>query len=147
MAVADICVDLETIPYKLSSEANMEAALNTLEACGGETLGLGNSIHYCAAKHGFIGLTKGLAMEVSASGINVNAVYPGTVETAIIEGLVSQIELESDAYDHYPQGHRFKDRKITAEDIAYAVCWLLSEESRSITGSVINVDAGRSARG
>ncbi|MCP4753797.1 MAG: SDR family oxidoreductase [Proteobacteria bacterium] len=236
VAIADICDDLETIPYKLSSKNDMEAALDSLAAFGGDTLGLvcdvrekdqvsnavrrvvetfgqldylvnnagvmslfpieelsekawnevldvclkgtylccksavphmvgrqcgkivnisslagqrglGHSIHYCAAKHGVIGLTKALAMEVSASGINVNAVCPGTVETAIIEGLASQIQLESDAYDHFSQGHLFKDRKITSDDIAHTVCWLLSEESRSITGTVINVDAGWSARG
>jgi len=236
VAIADICDDLETIPYKLSSRTGMDEALETLRASGGDPLGLvcdvrdeeqvfaavgkvveafgridylvnnagvmslfpieelsekawnevldvclkgtylcckstvphmvahqfgkivnisslagqrglGHSVHYCAAKHGVIGLTRALAMEVSASGINVNAVCPGTVESVIIEGLASQIELESDAYDHFSQGHLFKDRKITSDDIADAVCWLLSDESRSITGTVINVDAGWSARG
>lgn len=109
--------------------------------------GLGLSAHYCAAKHGIIGLTKALAMEVADHNINVNVVCPGTVESSVLEGLASQVGSEEDSYQHFSQGHLFKDRRISPEDIARAVRWLLSEESRCLTGAVLNVDAGWSARG
>lgn len=109
--------------------------------------GLGLSVHYAAAKHGVIGLTKALAMEVADHNINVNAICPGTVESSMLEGLASQIKLEKDTYTHFSQGHLIKDRRITPQDIANAVRWLASDESRFLTGTVINVDAGWTARG
>jgi NAD(P)-dependent dehydrogenase (short-subunit alcohol dehydrogenase family) len=104
--------------------------------------GLGLSAHYCAAKHGVIGLTKALAMEVADHNINVNAICPGTVESISLKGLASQIDLSKNAYEHFSEGHLFKDREITPQDIAQAARWLVSEESRCLTGTTMNVDAG-----
>ena len=109
--------------------------------------GLGLSVHYCAAKHGVIGLTKALAMEVADHNINVNAICPGTVESPSLVGLAAQAGVSADAYQHFAQGHLFKDRRITPGDVAYAALWLVSEESRLITGTTVNVDAGWLARG
>jgi len=109
--------------------------------------GLGLSVHYAAAKHGIIGLTKALAMEVAEHNINVNAICPGTVESPMLEGLASQIDLDKDAYEHFSQGHLIQGKRITPQDIANAVRWLASDESRFLTGTVINVDAGWSAKG
>ncbi|MBI5604169.1 MAG: mycofactocin-coupled SDR family oxidoreductase [Deltaproteobacteria bacterium] len=108
--------------------------------------GLGLGVHYCAAKHGIIGLTKALAMEAADHHINVNALCPGTTESPMLEGLASQIQHEGDPYEHFAQQHLFQDRRIPPQDIAQAVSWLVSDKSRSITGSVITVDAGWSAR-
>ncbi len=110
-------------------------------------VGLGLSVHYCAAKHGIIGFTRALAMEVADHNINVNVVCPGTVESPVLEGLASQIGMKEDSYQHFSQGHLFQDRRISPGDVARAVCWLLSEESRCLTGTVVNVDAGWSATG
>ena len=109
--------------------------------------GLGLAVHYAAAKHGVIGLTKSLAMEVADHHINVNAICPGTVESRMLAGLASQVNIDGDAYDHFSQGHLIKGSRITPQDIANAVRWLTSSESRFLTGAVINVDAGWSARG
>ena len=107
--------------------------------------GLGLSVHYCSAKHGVIGLTKALAMEVADHNINVNAVCPGTVESPMLKGLASQVGLDEDAYRHFSEGHLFRDRPITPRDVAHAALWLISEESRLVTGTAVNVDAGWSA--
>ncbi len=109
--------------------------------------GLGLSVHYCAAKHGVLGLTKALAMEVADHNINVNAICPGTVESSSLTGLANQVGLDVDAYEHFSQGHLMKARRIIPEDIANAVFWLVSEQSRSLTGTIVNVDAGWSAGG
>lgn len=52
--------------------------------------GLGYSAHYCAAKHGVIGLTRALAVELANHGIQVLAVCPGTVESSSLQGLASR---------------------------------------------------------
>ncbi|CAB1063249.1 Oxidoreductase, short-chain dehydrogenase/reductase family [Olavius sp. associated proteobacterium Delta 1] len=109
--------------------------------------GLGLSVHYAAAKHGVIGLTKALAMEVADHNINVNAVCPGTVESPMLDGLAFQVDLDGDPYEHFSQGHLFRGRHITPLDIANAVRWLVSDQSRFLTGTVISIDAGWSARG
>ena len=109
--------------------------------------GLGLSAHYCAAKHGVLGFTKALAVEVASHGIQVNAVCPGTVESVSLQGIATQACLEGEPYKHFSRAHLFQDRRITPEDIARAVRWLASEESRCVTGAVLTVDSGWSAGG
>ena len=109
--------------------------------------GLGLSVHYAAAKHGVIGLTKALAMEVADHNINVNAICPGTVESPMLSGLARQIHLDGDPYEHFSQGHLIRGRRITPSDIANAVRWLISDDSRFLTGTVVSIDAGWSAGG
>lgn len=108
--------------------------------------GLGSLAHYCAAKHGVLGITRALAVELAEHNVNVNAICPGTVESPSLEGLASQMDGVDDSYEHFSRGHLFQDRHITPMDIARAVLWLVSEESRHITGASINVDAGWSSR-
>jgi NAD(P)-dependent dehydrogenase (short-subunit alcohol dehydrogenase family) len=100
---------------------------------------------YCAAKAGVILLTQTMAAELGPSGISVNAVCPGTVDTDLInkdsmfenlmggsEGLASYISRE------IPLG-----RLQSAEEIADAICWLLSDGARGVTGEALNVSAGQ----
>jgi NAD(P)-dependent dehydrogenase (short-subunit alcohol dehydrogenase family) len=100
---------------------------------------------YCTAKAGVILLTQALAAELGPSRISVNAVCPGTVDTDLInkdsmfegimggpEGLASFIQRE------IPLG-----RLQTAEEIAAAICWLLSDDARGVTGEALNVSAGQ----
>ncbi len=113
----------------------------------GGTRGFGMGSHYCAAKHGIIGLTKSLAMETADHNINVNVVCPGTVWTDMMAGLANYFGMETaEAKENFFSGHLFKDREITPEDIGRAVLWLATEDSKCITGAVIMVDAGWTAR-
>lgn len=109
--------------------------------------GFGMGAHYCAAKHGIIGLTKSLAMEVADHNVNVNAVCPGTVWTDMMAGLADYFGMETaDAKSQFLAGHLFKDREIMPEDIGRAVLWLCTEDSKCITGGQIAVDSGWTAR-
>jgi NAD(P)-dependent dehydrogenase (short-subunit alcohol dehydrogenase family) len=109
--------------------------------------GFGMGSHYCAAKHGIIGLTKSLAMETADHNINVNAVCPGTVWTDMMAGLANHFGMETaDAKENFLAGHLFKDREIMPEDIGRAVLWLCTDDSQCITGGQIAVDAGWTAR-
>jgi NAD(P)-dependent dehydrogenase (short-subunit alcohol dehydrogenase family) len=100
---------------------------------------------YCAAKAAVILLTQTMALELGPSGIAVNAVCPGTVDTDLLnkdklfenmmggpEGLAAYVARE------IPLG-RMQD----AEEIAAAICWLLSDAARGVTGEALNVSAGQ----
>ena len=91
--------------------------------------------NYAAAKAGMIGFTKSLAKEVGSRNITVNAVAPGYIPTDL--SLQIRPELVIKGMDMTPLGH-----PGTAEDIANAVAFLVSDEASYITGQVLSVDGG-----
>lgn len=91
---------------------------------------------YSASKHGVIGLTRNLALQVAHLGINVNAVAPGPILTPIFEKDYPE-EVIAKVMSSVP----FK-RKGRPEDVANAVLFLASDESGWITGEVIAVNGG-----
>jgi NAD(P)-dependent dehydrogenase (short-subunit alcohol dehydrogenase family) len=100
---------------------------------------------YCAAKAGVILLTQTMALELGPSDIAVNAVCPGTVDTdlinkdAMFENLMGGAEgLSAYIARDIPLG-----RLQSAEEIADAICWLLSDGAAGVTGEALNVSAGQ----
>lgn len=96
---------------------------------------------YATTKAALEGMTRGLAVEWAASGITVNAIAPGAVDTPrtrdnIARGIVKESEIVG------PLG-----RMATAEEIARVVAWLLYAAPPSFTGQVVTVDAGWSVAG
>lgn len=101
---------------------------------------------YCAAKHGVIGLTRSVALEVASRNITVNAVCPGYTDTDIVRETVSNIQAktgrsESDALAALVAGNPQR-RLIRCEEVANAVAWLCLPGSESITGQSIAVAGG-----
>jgi NAD(P)-dependent dehydrogenase (short-subunit alcohol dehydrogenase family) len=99
---------------------------------------------YCAAKHGVLGLTRALAVEVAAKGITVNAVCPGYTETDIVAAAVDNIvaktgrtpeQARAELARANPQG-----RLIQPEEVADAVAWLAA--SGAVNGQAIAVCGG-----
>lgn len=101
---------------------------------------------YCAAKHGVIGLTRALALELARKGITVNAVCPGFTETDIVRDAVSNIvnktgrtaeAARDELAARNPQG-----RLVQPAEVAETVAWLALPSSASINGQAIAVDGG-----
>src|SRR5512142_3498230 len=130
------------VPHMIAAHAGKVVAISSV---GGQR-GFGMGSHYCAAKHGILGFVKSLAMETADHNINVNAVCPGTVWTSMMKGLAEHFGMEQEeAKQQFCEGHLFKDREITPKDIAEAVLWLCTRESRCVTGNLITVDSGWTA--
>lgn len=101
---------------------------------------------YCAAKHGVIGLTKSLALEVAKKGITVNAVCPGYTETDILRESIANVvaktgRSEADARAEFAKGNP-QGRIVQPAEVADAVLWLCGEGASSITGQSISVSGG-----
>jgi 2-dehydro-3-deoxy-D-gluconate 5-dehydrogenase len=96
---------------------------------------------YTAAKHGVAGLTKLLANEWAAKGINVNAVAPGYIETSNTEALRADAARNKAILDRIPAG-----RWGEPEDIAGAAVFLASPAAKYVHGTILPVDGGWLAR-
>lgn len=101
---------------------------------------------YCAAKHGVIGYTRALAVELARRPITVNAVCPGYTETPLLDAVVANIvqatgrseaEARAELARSNPQG-----RFIEPAQVAETVHWLCLPESASITGAAVPVAGG-----
>jgi len=114
--------------------------------------GMANLAHYVAAKHGVLGLVKTLAIELAPYNINVNAVCPTSVDTAmcrnqalydIFAGGPGPQATEENMLNLMNALNLFPDRNLLPpEAVSSAVLWLASDEARHLTGCALPVDAG-----
>jgi SDR family mycofactocin-dependent oxidoreductase len=102
-------------------------------------------VHYTASKHAVTGLARGFAAELGKHSIRVNSVHPGPVNTPM--GTGDMASAVGKTMESYPQLNHMLTPFLPAwvaepEDIADAVCWLASDESRYVTAAQIPVDQG-----
>lgn len=108
----------------------------------GGLVGLPGRAAYHGSKHGVIGLTKSAALEYAPRGVRINAICPGTIETAMVEDMIPKGELDmTEAVANQPIG-----RLGHPEEIAAAVLWLCSPASSFVLGVALPVDGGYTAR-
>ena len=98
-------------------------------------VGASCEVHYSVSKAGLIGMTKALAKEVGPSGVRVNCITPGVIDTDMNKNL-SKDDLEQLKSDT-PLGKIGK-----TEDVAKAILFLCSDDARFITGQVLGVNGG-----
>lgn len=116
--------------------------------------GLSNQAHYCAAKHGVVGLMRSLALELAPHGIRVNTVHPSSVDTPIIKNqamytLFSGGDPNATLEDVTPAFRELNLQDVPwmePGDISNAMLWLASDEARYVTGTALPVDAGLMAK-
>jgi NAD(P)-dependent dehydrogenase (short-subunit alcohol dehydrogenase family) len=104
---------------------------------------------YCAAKHGVIGFTRALALELAGTRVTVNAVCPGYTDTDLTRDAVANIvartgKTESDARAALTSRNPQR-RLIRPDEVAQVVGWLCLPQSQSITGQALPVDGGETA--
>jgi 3-oxoacyl-[acyl-carrier protein] reductase len=98
--------------------------------------GNAGQVNYAATKAGVVGLTRSLAKEMGMKNVNVNAVAPGFIKTAMSDAVPAEIIKERTKLSAIP-------RQGTVEEVANVCLFLASDESSFITGQVIHVDGGR----
>ena len=121
------------IPHMLKHGGG--AIVNTASQAG--LTGLANVAIYTASKHGVVGMTKSVALELARSNIRVNAVAPGPVDTGLLHRMLEgKVPLDAVA-EQVPMG-----RIAQPEEIAGAIVWLCSDQASYVTGHTLAVDGG-----
>ena len=106
---------------------------------------------YTAAKHGLVGLTKSVALEVAEAGVTANAICPGYVRTPLVEKQIDdQMKVHNLSREAVIRDIMLASqptrRFVEAEEIAGLASYLASDAARSITGTTIAIDGGWTAR-
>lgn len=119
------------LPHMLHKKAGVIVNISSIWGQHGASC----EVTYSCTKHALIGLTRSLAMELAPSGIRVNCVAPGCIDTDMIANLSPEDKAElADSTALCRMG--------TAEDVGDAIALLASERARFVTGQVFGVDGG-----
>lgn len=135
---------------KAMSDQHSGSIINVASTAG--LVGYRHFAGYVAAKHGVIGLTKAAALDYAPMKVRVNAVCPGSVrDDAKVEGrmlaeIATALDVPVDEHEQTFAEAQPMNALIEPEDIAGAVVFLASDDSKQMTGSVLTVDGGFTVR-
>ena len=101
---------------------------------------------YCAAKHGVVGLTRALALELAGAGITVNAICPGFIETPMLDRSIANITQKTGKTEAEARAALVRDnpqrRFIQVDEVASAALYLMSDAARSVNGHTLTLSGG-----
>ena len=134
------------IPHMIERRAGVILITSSI----GGLKGLAHQAHYCAAKHGVVGLMRTLAIELAPHGIRVNTVHPSSVDTPIIKNQAMYTLFSGGKPDATLEEVTSAFRELNLldipwmepQDISNAMLWLASDDARYVTGATLPVDAG-----
>ena len=129
------------VPALLREREPRQGRLIALASAAG-LVGLRHLSAYSAAKHGVIGLIKGLACDLAGTGVTANAVCPGSTDTPILAASAELYGLSG--VEEFAQ-HQLLGRVLRPAEPAALVAWLASEAASGATGAALSVDGGMTA--
>lgn len=121
------------LPQKSGSIVNISSTYGRIGAAGASV--------YCASKHAVEGLTKSAALEAAGTGVRVNVIAPGPIETAMLNRLAKTDERKAGLVSNVPL-----KRVGKPEDIAQTIVFVSSDKAAFITGASYLVDGGKTAQ-
>ena len=108
--------------------------------------GYGYSMAYCAAKHAMVGMTRALAIDLARTGVTINALCPGWVETQMADEAVTRIATKTGRSEEEARTQLAamspQRRLITPSEVAHAALMLCSDSARGIHGQTLVIDGG-----
>lgn len=125
---------------KVMRDKAVKGSIINISSIAGE-IGFRGSADYCASKGGVIQLTRAGSLDLASYGIRVNAIAPGVIETNMTKNILAGKEFNDLMVSSTPLGHAGRP-----EDIAAAALYLASDEANYVTGSVMAVDGGWTAK-
>lgn len=135
IGIARVC--REALPHLRSSTSAVIVNVASIAS----HMGLANRVLYGATKGAVMAMTLDMATDFLKDGIRVNAVAPGTADTPWVARLLAQaddpVEAKRSLEARQPIG-----RLVTADEVAFAICYLADERSSSTTGTILDVDGG-----
>ena len=125
---------------RVMKEKGIKGSIINLSSILG-TVGLPGTVSYCASKGGVVQLTHAAALDLAAYGIRVNAIAPGFIATNMTKDMLTNEGFNKLVKSSTPLGYVGE-----ARDIANAALYLASDDSKYVTGTIMHVDGGWTAR-
>ncbi|MFA5023809.1 MAG: SDR family oxidoreductase [Patescibacteria group bacterium] len=141
-----LAVDLTGVFYgtraagKLMKEKGIKGSIINIGSIAG-LVGFNNTLAYGTAKGGVIQLTRAAALDLAPYGIRINAIAPGVIATNMTKDYLNNPDFKKMVETNTPLGYVGE-----ANDIAQAALYLASDDSRYVTGAILPVDGGWTAR-
>ncbi len=130
----------KAIPHLLKTKGSIINIASDWGLVGGK-----DAAAYCASKGGLVLLTKSIGLELAKSGVNVNAICPGDVDTPMLIDEASQRGVDYELAMAQNHADSPTGRVTKSEEIAALALYLASDVAKQITGTAISIDGGNTA--